>query len=140
MVAFVGYAPDVDPKIPGIITDCTALVPSLKGMKGAPTAQTRLLPALASACRGAALLVKLDASTRLFAGAATKLYEAASTSWTDVTRAAGGNYALGTGNTWRFAQRGDVSFATAKSDILQSSTSGAFANNAANAPKAAIVI
>jgi hypothetical protein len=32
-----------------------------------------------------------------------------------------------------------VSFATAKSDILQSSSSGAFANNAANAPKAAIV-
>ena len=138
-VRFAGYAPDLDPKTPGVLTDCTALVPSLRGMKGAPSPQTRLLPALAAACRGAALLRKLDDSTRLFAGSSAKLYEAGSTSWTDRTRAAGGDYALGTGNSWRFAQRGDVSFAAAKSDILQSSSSGAFANNAADAPKAAIV-
>jgi hypothetical protein len=138
-VRFEGYAPDLDPKTPGILTDCTAVVPSLIGMEGAPSAQTRLLPALSGECRGAALLRKLDDSTRLFAGSAAKIEEAGSTSWTDRTRAAGGAYALGTGNRWRFAQRADVSFAAAKSDILQSSSSGAFANNAANAPKAAIV-
>lgn len=138
-IPFKGYAPDLDPKTSGIITECAAIVPSLKGMKGAPTPQTRLLPALAAACRGSGLLRKLDNSTRLFAGSSTKLYEAATTSWTDRTRAAGGDYALGTDNTWRFAQRGDVSFAAAKSDILQSTSAGAFANNAANAPKAAIV-
>jgi hypothetical protein len=138
-IKFKGYAPDVDPKIPGILTDCSALVPSLKGMKGAPSPQTRLLPALAAACRGSALLRKLDNSNRLFAGSVTALYEAATTAWTDRTRAVGGAYALGTDNRWRFAQRGDVSFAAAKSDILQSSSAGAFANNAATAPKAAIV-
>jgi hypothetical protein len=139
MVALVGYGPDLDPRTPGVLTDCTSLVPSLKGMKGAPTPQTKTLPALASACRGAALLRKLDSSTRLFAGTTTKLYEAAASSWTDRTRAVGGDYALGSEDFWSFAQRGDVSFAVAKSDILQSSTSGAFANNAATAPKAAIV-
>jgi hypothetical protein len=138
-IAFKGYAPDLDPKTPGILTDCSALVPSLRGMKGAPSPQTRLLPALAAACRGAALVRKLDDSTRLFAGTATALFEAGSTSWTDRTRAVGGAYALGSNNTWRFAQRADASFAAAKSDILQSSSSGAFANNAATAPKAAIV-
>src|SRR5678815_4062724 len=138
-VKFKGYAPDLDPKTPGILTDCSALVPSLKGMKGAPSPQTRLLPALAAACRGAALVRKLDDSTRLFAGTATALFESGSTSWTDRTRAVGGAYGLGSNNTWRFAQRADVSFAAAKSEILQSSSAGAFANNAANAPKAAIV-
>lgn len=138
-VAFKGYAPDNDPKTPGILTDCSALVPSLKGMKGAPSPQTRLLPALAAACRGSAVLRKIDNSTRLFAGTATALYEEATNAWTTVTRAVGGAYALGTTNRWRFAQRGDVSFAAAKSDILQSSSAGAFANNAANAPKASIV-
>jgi hypothetical protein len=138
-VPLFGYAPDLDPKTPGILTDCSALVPSVKGMKGAPTPQTRLLPALAAACRGSALLRKLDNSTRLFAGSATKLYEAATIAWTDRTRASGGDYGLGTGNSWKFAQRGDISFAAAKSDILQSSSAGAFANNAANAPKAAVV-
>jgi hypothetical protein len=138
-VPVFGYAPDFDSKIPGILTDCSALVPSQKGMKGAPSPQTRLLPALASACRGAGLQRKLDDSTRLIAGTATKLYEAGSTSWTDRTRAVGGDYTLGSNDRWSFAQRGDVTFAATKSDILQSSSSGAFANNAANAPKAAVV-
>lgn len=137
MTPFIGYAPDLPQNTPGIITDCSALVPSLKGMKGAPSPQTRLLPALAAACRGAGLCTKLDSSTRLFAGTATKLYEAGSTSWTD--RAAAGDYSLGTDNRWRFAQRGDLSLAVAKSEILQSSSANAFAANAANAPEAAIV-
>jgi hypothetical protein len=139
MIPLIGYAPDLPSNTPGVITDCTAFVPSLKGMKGAPSPQTRLLPALAAACRGAGLGRKIDNSTRLFAGSTTKLYEAGSTSWTDRTRASGGDYNLGSSDRWSFAQRGDVSFAAAKSDILQSSSSGAFANNAANAPKAGIV-
>jgi hypothetical protein len=140
MTPLIGYAPDLPQNTPGIITDCSALVPSLKGMKGAPAPQTRLLPALAAACRGAGLMRKLDNSIRLFAGSATKLYEAGSTSWTDRTRAVGGNYGLGTGHFWRFAQRGDETFAASKADILQSSSSGAFADNASDAPEAAVVI
>lgn len=138
-VPLIGYAPDLDSRTPGVLTNCAALVPSLNGMEGAPSPQNTSLPALAAACRGAAVCRKLDNTTRLFAGSATKLYEAGSTSWTDRTRAVGGDYGLASENRWRFAQRGDVSFAAAKSDILQSSTSGAFANNAANAPKAAVV-
>lgn len=138
MIPFIGYSPDLDPSTPGIITNCSALIPSLKGMKGAPSTMNTALPALAAACRGALVTRKLDNTTRFLAGSATKLYEAGATTWGDVTRAAG-NYALTTDLEWCFAQFGDQTLATAKSDILQVSTSGVFANAAANAPKASIV-
>jgi hypothetical protein len=98
-----------------------------------------MLPALSTACRGAAVVRKLDNTTRFIAGSATKLEEAGATSWSDVTRASGGSYALGTDSEWTFAQYADQTLAAAKTDILQVSSSGAFANAAANAPKAAIV-
>ncbi len=138
MTPFLGYAPDVDPTTPGVLPNVSSIVPSLKGMRAAPSAQNTALPVLAAACKGAAVCRKLDNTTRLFAGAAAALYEAGATSWTDRTRAAGA-YALGTDIRWRFAQLADYSLAVAKSEILQVSTSGAFANAAANAPKASIV-
>lgn len=137
-VAIQGYSPDVDPTTPGILADCIAVVPSMKGMKGAPTAVTTALPALASACAGSAVIRKLDNTTRLFAGSLTKLYESASTSWTDRTRAVGGDYALASDGRWRYSQFGDVSLAATKTDTLQASSSGAFAN-VTGAPKASIV-
>jgi hypothetical protein len=136
-VALIGYGPDLDPRTPGVLTNCSAFIPSLKGMEGAPTPQNTPLPALAAACVGAGICRKLDNTTRLFAGTTAALYESGATSWTD--RSKGGGYSLATENRWRFAQRADVSFAAAKSEILQSSSAAAFANNAANAPKAAVV-
>lgn len=138
-ISLKGYAPDLDPTIPGIFTAASAMVPSMRGMKAAPSAADVGLDALAAASQGAVVIRKLDASTRFFAGSATKLYENASgTTWTDRTRAVGGDYALSTDNRWRFAQFGDTTYAAAKSDTLQSSASGAFAN-VTGAPKAAIV-
>jgi len=134
-----GYAPDADPTTPGVMTNCAAIIPTLRGFKAAPSAVTQVTSALAAACKGAAVCRKLDDSSRLFAGSATKLYENSGSSWTDRTRASGGDYALPTDGRWRFAQYGDVSLAVNKADILQATTTGAFANAAANAPKASIV-
>ena len=123
MIKWEGYAPDADDAIPGIFTDCTNVIPTLKGYAGAPSPQTgTLAAALAAAPQGAALVRKLDNSVRLFAGTGTKLYEAGATSWTDRTRASGGDYALGSDIRWRFTQYGDVSLAVAKTDNLQAST------------------
>lgn len=136
----VGYAPDADATTPGVFTNCSAVIPSLRGFKAAPSAVTSTITsALAAACKGSAVGRKLDDSARLFAGTTTKLYESSGTGWTDRTRASGGDYALAGSDRWRFAQFGDVALAAAKTDILQSSSSGAFANVAANAPKGAIV-
>ena len=136
-VQLKGYAPDLPATTEGVLVTCTNLVPSLKGMKGAPSEQSPsgISGALASACQGAASLRKLDESVRTFAGTGTKLYEIASGAWTDRTRASGGDYALGSDIRWRFAQFGNVSLAVAKSDTLQGSTTGAFAD-VSGAPKA----
>lgn len=138
-IPLVGYAPDLDPTIPGVLTNCAALIPSMKGMKGAPEAQDVALAALDAACQGAAVLRKLDDSTRFFAGTGTKLQEAAGASWLDRTRVSGGAYSVGSDQRWTFTQFGNVSLASAKTDILQYSTAGAFANATATAPKASIV-
>ena len=134
------YAPDADPTVDGVITNCMAFIPSLRGMKAAPSeTAAAITSSLAAACKGASVARKLDDSARLFAGTTTALYEGTSTSWTDRTRASGGAYSLAGSDRWRFAQFGDVTLAVAKTDILQGSTTGAFSNVAANAPKAGIV-
>lgn len=139
-VRFLGYAPDADPTQAGVFTDCSAVVPTLRGFKGAPAARSAGLDALAAACQGAAVVAKLDNTHRIFAGSGTKLYENVSgTTWTDRTRVSGGDYALGSNIRWRFAQFGDVTLAAAKTEILQSSTTGAFANVGALIPKFGVI-
>lgn len=143
MIEWQGYAPDLVETTPGIFTNCNNVIPTLKGFAGSPSPQSGLLTtALAAICQGAANLTKLDQTTRFFAGTTTNLYEAAATSWTDRTRASGGNYSPASDVRWRFTQYGDVSLAVTKSDILQFSSSGAFANvskGGTDAPKASIV-
>lgn len=134
-----GYAPDADPTLPGVFTNCAAIVPSLKGFKAAPSPVAMTLPALAAECQGAAVVRKLDNTTRFIAGTGVALYEDNSTSWTDVTRASGGAYSAASDVHWSFAQFSDVTLAAIKSDTLQYSSSGAFAN-VTGAPKAAIVV
>lgn len=134
-----GYAPDLDTTTPGIMTGCLAMIPTMRGMRAAPAASDAGLDALSAASKGATVARKLDNSTRFIAGTATTLEENASgTTWTDRTRAVGGAYNLGTDSRWRFAQFGDVTLAAAKSDTLQASSSGAFAD-ISGAPKADIV-
>jgi len=133
----IGYAPDLDQTTEGIITDCTAFIPTEKGMEAAPSAQSTGMDALASVCYGAAATRKLDSSARVFAGTATKLYEKSGASWSDVTRLAG-DYAVGADDFWRFAQFGNTTLAVTKTDTLQYSDSGVFAD-VTGAPKAAIV-
>lgn len=132
----LGFAPDADPTIAGVLTNCAATVPSLRGLKGAPSPAATALPALAATCTGTAVLAKLDNTNRFFAGTNTKLYEAASASWTDLSATAYGSSSLA---RWRFAQFGDVALATNANDTLQfSNGSGVFAA-VTGAPKAAIV-
>ena len=134
----LGYAPDIDPTTPGIFVNCAAIVPTLKGFKAAPSPIAMSLPALAAICQGAVVARKLDNTTRFLAATGTKIYEDATTSWTDRTRVSGGDYAAASDVRWSFAQFNDITLAAIKSDTLQYSSSGAFAN-VTGAPKATIV-
>lgn len=134
----LGFAPDVDPMTPGVWTDCQHIIPFEAGFRGAPTGVASSAAVLAAACRGAAVMQKLDDTRRVFAGTQTKLYELTGTTWTDRS-AGGGSYTGSVDSRWSWAQFGDTSMASNYIDAMQSSSTGAFANLAA-APKAKIIV
>jgi hypothetical protein len=138
MTQLLGFVPDVDPSTPGAITACANVVPSANGMRGAPLpVAISDVPALAAACRNAAVCTLLDDSRRIFAGTETKLYELSGGAWVDVSRV--GDYALGVEDRWDILQYGDASLAANKSATIQRSNgSGDFAD-IAGAPKAKII-
>lgn len=130
----IGFAPDVERTTNGALLECANVIPTLKGMKAAPSNVSAGYAASAEAVTGAALLVTLDASVRFYIGGATMIQQGTSGSWTNRSRGAG--YAAGT-NRWCFAQFGNDSLAANKSCVLQRSTGAAFAD--LTAPKAAVM-
>lgn len=134
----LGYAPDADPSIIGVLTDCANMVPTIKGMKGAPQPVSANTTVFNATCQGAAVLAKLDNTSRFFLGNNSAIAElTAINTLTDRTRASGA-YALSETNRWRFAQQGDVSLATSKACTIQASASSAFAD-VSGAPQADII-
>lgn len=133
MIPLIGFAPDLDPTTPGVITACSQLIPTTNGMAGAPSPVDAGLSALAAACRGAAHVTRLDNQRRLYAGTGTNLYELSGSAWVDISRV--GGYTAGAENRWRFVQFGNASLASNQMEKVQVSTSGAFAD-ITQAPKA----
>lgn len=125
MQPLLGFTPDVEATTPGAVVDCAQFIPSLKGMKAAPSNTATAFPALSEAAQGAALLVRLDGSVRFFAAGPTKIQEGIAGAWSNVSRGLG--YSVGA-NRWRFAQFGNDSLAANKSAVLQRSTGAAFAD------------
>lgn len=136
MTPLLGFAPDADPTTPGVITDCTNLIPFEAGMKGAPVATSVGAAALAAACRGITSTSDLTGNRRLIAGTGTKLYDLSGTTWTDRSRA--GSYTLGADDRWSFVQYANSTLAATPSAPLQRSTTGAFAD-ISGAPSAKLV-
>jgi len=137
MIPLTGFAPDADVTTPGLITWCTNLIPYQNGMEGAPEPVTPAsTPALAAACRGAAVVTKLDDTRRIIAGTTTKLYELSAGAWVDIGRAAA--YNGGVDTRWSIAQFGDATLCANRADVIQRSTGAAFAD-VATAPKAEIL-
>lgn len=133
-----GFAPDLDPTTPGVVTSCQGMLPTLVGMEASPSPVSAGFPALADECTGAFAVTLLDGSSRFFAATATAIYEGISSAWTDQSRLVGGAYNAAT-SRWRGTQFGNVTILGTKLDTLQySNTSGAFAN-IAGAPKANVI-
>src|SRR5690242_284973 len=132
IVKLLGYMPDADPTLIGVLTGASAAVPTIRGLKGAPTPANAGMATLAGTCQGSALITKTDGTNRLLAGTGKKLYEAGSSTWSDVSRAA--TYTAGSTARWRFAQQGDVSFAANGADTVQASVSTGAFSRVAGAP------
>lgn len=137
MTPLLGFAPDLEAPTPGTVVDCSQFIPYLTGMEAAPSLQTPSgVPALASACQGAAVVTKLDGTRRVFAGAQTAMYELVAGAWSAVTR--GVAYTGGSDSRWSFTQFGNTTLAANRADVIQASTTGSFAD-VATAPKAEVV-
>mgnify|MGYP003449266315 FL=1 len=135
MNPILGFAPDAPTTTPGILLDCVQFIPYDSGMRAAPSPRS-VAEALDETCRGAFTGTKISGTRRVFAGTATKLYELSGTTWSDVSRGAG--YSLGAEDQWSFTQFGDTTVAACLDNVIQTSSSGAFADQA-TAPTAAIV-
>lgn len=137
IVPLLGYSPDADPTVLGVLTNCANIVPTLNGFKGGPEPRSPNTTVFMATCQGAAVLTKTDGTTRFFAGSGATIKElTAIATWTDRSRS--GGYALSETNRWRYAQQGDVSLASSKACTIQASTSSAFAD-VSGAPQADII-
>lgn len=125
MDKLLGFLPDAEPTLPGVITSCVNFIPDQTGMRGAPSASTPgSTPALAAACQGAAIVTKLDDTRRVIAGTQTKLYELSAGSWADVST---GSYTGGADSRWSLTQFGNSTLAANLADTIQRSTGSGFA-------------
>jgi len=102
MTPLLGFQPDLNPDIPGVMTECRHVIPYEQGFTGAPTGSAANAAALAAECRGARVVTKLDETRRIFAGTQTKLYELTGTTWTDRS-AGGGSYTGSLDSRWSYA-------------------------------------
>lgn len=138
MDKILGFLPDADPTLPGVLVDTDRMWPTLQGVMGQKTA---VAPAgvgnLAATCTGAVVVTKSDDTRRLFAGTHTKIYELIGTTWTDVSRVA---VYTGSGDVrWSFAQFGNATLASNLTDAMQRSLSSGAFSDIASAPKAKII-
>lgn len=122
-INLIGYGPDIDSTTTGIITNCTAWIPSTKGMEAAPGEASLSIAALAAECRGAGVIIQLDETNRFLAGTTTKLYEEGSGTWSEIYDAT--STPLGAAQRWDFAAFGNIELAIAPTVPMIGSASGA---------------
>ena len=137
MTPLIGFAPDADQTTPGLLSDCQNLIPALIGMEGAPEPVAPAgIPALPAACRGTAVVYKLDNTRRIFAATTAGIYELVAGAWVDQSRV--GGYSGSADSRWSFAQFGDATLMANGAQKIQRSTTGAFAD-IASAPAAEVI-
>lgn len=130
-----GFAPDLDPETPGILTDCDAIIPTLQGLSAANSPASAGLATLSATPTSAYGTELLDGTRRLFVGTATKIFEASGTAWIDRSRA--GDY---TGaERKRFTTFGNIVLEGNKSEIIGAASPGAGFVDIAGSPAAKII-
>lgn len=119
MIPFGPWHPDRAAINTNVCREAVNVLPAVSGFRpfGAlvPTS-----PALEGPCRGASVAIAGNGVTHSFAGTETKLYKLGVTqTWDDVSRIAGGPYAVGTGERWSFSMFGDLVLAGSVGSAVQ---------------------
>lgn len=131
-----GFAPDLDPETPGVLTDCNAIVPTTQGLSAANSRVDVGLPALGSDVTSAFSAALLDGSKRIFVAETAAIQEAGTGSYTDRSRV--GGYS-GT-NRMRWAVFGNNVLATNRAEVIGQAATGAAFFDIADAPLALIIV
>lgn len=132
----IGFAPDLDPETPGILTDCDAIIPTTTGLAAANSLVATQYPALGDPANSAFIAELLDGTRRVFVANGPRIDEAIGGAWVDRSRAGGytGN------NRSRFAVLGNIVLACNRSEVIgQAVPGGAFAD-IAGSPAASIIV
>jgi hypothetical protein len=126
------FAPDIDPATPGILVECSNIIPTAKGYAASYVGVNTSYDALSTKIHNIVIVRKLDNTRRFFAATQTKIYEGIAGTWYDRTS---GTPDIGADNTWAFAQFGNFTLACSKTTNLVQSDSTTF-SDVSGAPKA----
>lgn len=134
MIKLLGFAPDLDPTTPGILQSVTNMLPTTRGLIGAPT-PVNTIWFLDGASRGCATIDTLSNGAQIFLGEGNYLYELDGSGLNLV----GTGYATGTGRIV-FTNFGDAVIVCNGHDGigLAASTGGSF-TGISGAPSASII-
>jgi hypothetical protein len=107
IIPFGNYEPDKSRYTVGSTSVATNCLPVQDGWGPMPTLTT-FTTALAAAPKGVTLVRTSTGGYQIYSGTTTNLYKLDTTAtpntWTDVTRAAGGNYAVPPGDSWAWVR------------------------------------
>jgi hypothetical protein len=135
-IPFMGFNPNVDPTVPGTIMDCKNMVPTMRGMKSAPSQVHFGNPAFPSQVAGAATCELLNGAYRTLVATASHIYEVIGTANNDVSGS--GPFTGGVTPVY-FVQFGNATILCDGTDPLKQSISSGVFNSIAGAPAAAII-
>jgi hypothetical protein len=128
--AYGPWLPDIDDLNSTTAPVASGCLPTSRGWGPWPSLSA-ITAAVGGVVRGAFMARTSTGSAVAFAGTATKLYKLSGTTWTDVSRLAGGAYNLPTDNYWTFAQQDNKVYAVQAGDVPQVIDVDAGANFAA---------
>lgn len=132
----IGFAPDLDPETPGILTDCNAIIPTTTGLAAANSLVNTNYPALAAPATSAFIAQLLDGTKRVLVADGPRIEEAAGGSWVDRSRA--GGYS-GT-NRMRWAVFGNNVLAANRTEVIGQAVPGSGFTDIEGSPAASIIV
>lgn len=95
------------------VLEAVNVLPGTAGFLPSPGLAAASANALNTDCFGACTVISSTGTVSSFAGTATKLYKLGTgAAWADVSRVAGGAYAVGAGEKWKFELFGDLLITT----------------------------
>ena len=131
-----GFAPDVDPETPGILTDCDAIIPTTHGLSAANSLVSAGYPTLAGTPTSAFIAQLLDGTKRVFVAEGPRIDEAVSGTWVDRSRS--GGYS-GTARM-RWAVFGNNVLNANRAEVIGQAGPGVGFTDIAGSPAASIIV